>query len=394
MFCTMVIMQRKVKQLHTLGLCIVFIFSMVAHSHTANAQPIEKQQRLAVFTPTTEGNTYWPEVHKIMKAAAEDLGIQIYFYEFDVGDRFSKKERGVEILNQEPIPDAAIFSVAFGQAKPLVEAADELNIPFFIQGPLFPDELEELGDIPRKKIENWIGYFHQDEVEKGYLLGKALIEEAIRHERFAADGTVHVAGVGGDTSWFGSNLREEGLRKAIAETPMAQLMQTVPTRWTPSEGRDMTWRLLQRYPEVSVVWAASDQLALGVVEALGAIGHTPGETIFTGGLDLSMVGLAAIQTGELTATAASSMLMYAEIVVYLYDYLQGIDFADEKGTKIKTKVYLTDAATADSFIKLQQMYLHLDFTDFSRYHNKSLSHYDFSLRRVQKYAEARKGATQ
>jgi hypothetical protein len=325
-----------------------------------------------------------------MEAAAEDLGMQISFHEFDVGDRFTKKVRGVQILNREPTPDAAIFSVAFGQAKPLVEAADELDIPFFIQGPLFPNELEALGGMPRKKIRNWIGYFHQEEVEKGYLIGRSLIKEAIHHERFAADGTVHVVGVGGDPSWFGSSLREEGLRKAVAEYPKAQLMQTVPTRWTPSEGREMTLRLLQRYPEVSVVWAASDQLALGVVEALQAIGHTPGETAFTGGLDLSMVGLEAIQNGVLTATAASTMLIYAEIVVYLYDYLQGIDFADERGTKIKTKVYLADHSTADSFIKLQHKYLHLDFTDFSKYHNKNLTHYDFTLQRIQEYAAAQK----
>ncbi|MCF7915134.1 MAG: ABC transporter substrate-binding protein [Spirochaetaceae bacterium] len=390
----MLILLRRTIQLHTLGLCIFLIFSVIAHSQTGNDQAIEKQQRLAVFTPTTEGNTYWPEVHNIMKAAAEDLGIQISFHEFDVGDRFTKKERGVQILNRKPTPDAAIFSVAFGQAKPLVEAADELDIPFFIQGPLFPNELEALGDMPRKKIKNWIGYFHQDEVEKGYLLGRALIEEAIRHERFAADGTVQVAGVGGDPSWFGSNLREEGLRRAVAEYPKAQLMQTVPTRWTPSEGREMTLRLLERYPELSVVWAASDQLALGVVEALQTIGHTPEEEAFTGGLDLSMVGLEAIQNGVLTATAASTMLIYAEIVVYLYDYLQGIDFAVERGAKIKTKVYLADHSTANFFIELQQMYLHLDFTDFSKYHNKNLTHYDFTLQKIQEIADEQEGAKQ
>jgi len=80
----------------------------------------------------------------VLKAVAEDLRIHIAFHPFDVGDRFAKSIEGVRILKSEPKPDAAILSVAFGQARPLLETAEAMGMPVFIQGPLFPSEPPEI----------------------------------------------------------------------------------------------------------------------------------------------------------------------------------------------------------------------------------------------------------
>jgi ABC-type sugar transport system substrate-binding protein len=320
--------------------------------------------RVAVFTPTTEGNTYWPEVHAVMRGAAASLQLEVTFHEFDVSDRFAKAEEGVQILRTDPVPDAAIFSVAFGQAEPLMNAAEALGIPFFLNGPLFPEELATLGGSPRREYQNWIGYFHEDEEEKGYLLARELIAAARAIGRVASDGTVQVVGVGGDATWHGSVLREAGLRRAVAEDPAARLLQTVPTRWTPEEGREMTTRLLARYPEVTVVWAASDQLALGAAEGLRSLGMEPGQAAFTGGLDLSLVGLEAVRDGTLTATVAATALIWAEILVCLHHYLQGEDFADRFGTEIHFPPEIATYATAEDNIRLRAQYEAIDYTEF------------------------------
>ncbi|NGX15006.1 hypothetical protein [Wenzhouxiangella sp. XN24] len=55
--------------------------------------------RIAVFTPTTANNTYWPEVHSILRA------------------------------------DAAFFSVEFGEAVQVMDAAELSAIPFCLNGP-------------------------------------------------------------------------------------------------------------------------------------------------------------------------------------------------------------------------------------------------------------------
>lgn len=133
---------------------------------------------IAVFTPTSEGNTYWPEVHRVMSDAQAALNVVLTIHEFDVGDRFDKVDQGIRILRTEPVPDGAIFSVAYGQAEPLMDTAEELGIPFFLHGPLFPEELTSMGGGPRRTYAHWIGYFHEDEEEKGYLLARELISAA------------------------------------------------------------------------------------------------------------------------------------------------------------------------------------------------------------------------
>lgn len=273
-------------------------------------------------------------------------------------------------MRAEPKPDAAIFSVAFGQAVSLLEVAEERGIPFFLNGPLFPEELATLGGAPRRDYRTWIGYFIQDEEEKGYLLARKLIAAARAAGRVAPDGAVQVVGIGGDATWYGSALREAGLRRAVAEDPMAHLLQTVPTRWTPAEGREMTTRLLARYPEVTVVWAASDQLALGAAEGLRSRGLEPDRTGFTGGLDLSLVGLEAVRDGTLTATVAATTLIWAEVLVCLHHYLQSADIDDRPGVEISFPPEVATKTTAEEFIGLRGQYETIDFSELEPCRNQ------------------------
>jgi ABC-type sugar transport system substrate-binding protein len=361
-------------------LTLVLLILLFGIQSTAIAQ----KKRIVFFHPTSENNTYWPQVVKVLRAVAEDLDFVIIPYAFDVGDRFAREFKGVQILKKMPKPDAAIFCVSYGNTEPLLQAVETLDIPVFIQGPLFPSELPDVGYSPRKKFKKWIGYFYQDETEKGYILGKTLLTAAREANAFAKDSNIHVVGVGGDSTWFGSQLRKDGLVRAVDEDPEAKLLQVVSTKWTPVEGKKKATLLLKRYPEVSVVWAASDQLGLGASEAIEDSGRILGKTGFVGGLDLSMLGLQSVKKQRLVATVASSMLAYAEIAVYLHDYIHGIDFANDVGTEISTKIYTGTKASADLHLLLSDSYDTVDFKKLSKVYNKKIIKYDFSLEHLPK----------
>jgi ABC-type sugar transport system substrate-binding protein len=366
---------------HVRPLVVLLAVVMLYCVAPLEADPAGGAVRVAVFTPTSEGNTYWPEVQRVMRAAAADLAMDIAFYEFDVSDRFAKSDEGVRILRTPPLPDAAIFSVAYGQAAALMDAAEQLGIPFFLHGPLFPAELEALGGGPRRRYRQWIGYFHEDEVEKGYLLARELIAAA-RASAAAADPAsaaasapasappapseptgasagvatsssrpLRVVGISGDGTWYGTALREAGLRRAVAEDPTVELLQIVPTRWTEREGREMTARLLSRYGDIDVVWCASDQLAIGAAEALADRDGDAPRGSFTGGLDLSPVGLEAVRAGTLIATVAAPFEMWAEVLGYLRGYLDGDDFADRLGTEVLFSPVVATAETAEDHLR-------------------------------------------
>lgn len=353
---------------HFFFLLLFFLMSLMS---------LHCEMRIVIFTPTSENNTYWPQVFRILESAADDLGIILEKYEFDVQNRFTKQVDGVALLNEMDKPDAAIFSVAFGQARPLAMAAEELGIPFFIQGPLFPSELPEIGESPRNEIKNWIGYFYQNEEEKGYILGKELIDMAIERNMHDSKGFINIIGIGGDLTWFGSELRSNGLKKAVAEYSEVQLYQIVPTQWTQEESRAKSALLLNRYSDISIIWTASDQLAIGASEALEE--SELDINALTGGLDLSLTGLNSVQNGEITATVSSTLFSYAEILIYIYDYLKGVDFIDDPGIEIQTELYTATSNNVNVYLDLYSDIDSIDFSLFSKVYNEDLENYDFSL---------------
>lgn len=357
--------QRHLLRATLLLLVLTFSSASASGEETADSQRLS----IVVFTPTTENNTYWPEVHSIMRAAASDLDINLQIHEFDVADRFMMIPSGLNLLTTHPLPDAAVFSVEFGQTLPLITAAEQSGVPFFINGPLFPEELSELGDKPGQEYQHWIGYFLEDEETKGYLLGQQLIAAARKADHQNTGITIQIAGINGARSWYGSILREAGLRRAIGEHSNVELLQMVYTRWTPEEGQRMANQLLARYPEISAIWAASDELALGAAKAIRNHPTNGDKHVFTGGLDLSGAGLNAVSEGKLLATIASTELIWAQVIVDLYDHLNG--FAVQNDSLLLFSPIVADKDTAEKIKTAIADFKAIDFRMFSRFHHGS-----------------------
>lgn len=354
--------------------------------------PTPARPRIAFFAPNSEGNTYWPQVFRIMEACAQSLGFVFQPYSFGVENRFARLHDALQVLGKAPRPDAVIASVVIGQSKALLEAAQTLGIPVFILGPLFPAELPTIGGAPRRTYKNWPALFSWAEEQKGYELGKVLLQAAHQQSAYADDGRVHVVGLGGDQSWFGSGLRQAGLKRAVAQDPKAVLKQVVPTFWSQEEGRQLATRLLHRFPQASVVWAASDQLGAGAAQALVQAGRVPGKTGFTGGLDLSDLGLELVMREQFVATAASTLLSFAQVAILVYDYLHGLDFADELGSEIVFPTLVATRDNARQHTELGKCVPSLDFKSFSKVHNTRMARYDFSFDAFRKAAKACAGA--
>ena len=356
-------------------------------SASAVAAP-KPRPRIAFFTPNSEGNTYWPQVFRIMGLVAQSLGFEFVPYSFGVQNRFTRLRDSLQTLSAQPRPDAVIASVVIGQSKGILEAAQSMGIPVFILGPLFPAELPMIGGAPRRLYKNWPALFNWAEEQKGHALAKVLLQAAQRQGAIADDGRIHVVGLGGDPSWFGSGLRQAGLKRAVDEHPHAVLKQVVPTHWTQHEGQRFTAKLLARFPQASVFWAASDQLGSGAAQALTAAGKVPGKAAFTGGLDLSGLGLDLVAQGQFVATAASPLLSYAQVAILVYDYLQGRDFEAELGSEIEFPTAVATRDNAEQHLRLGQCAHRIDFKAFSKVHNHQLARYDFSFEAFREAAGA------
>lgn len=352
---------------------------------TARAAP-KVRPRIVLLTPNAEGNTYWPQVFRIIERVSQTLDFEFAPYSFGVVDRYARRSAALRILATEPRPNAVIVPPVFGHSAALLEAAEALGIPMFLLGPLFPSELPGIGESPRKKYKSWAALFNQAEEEMGYALGKALLEAAEQQQAFTSDGAIQVIGVGGNPRWFGSDLRQSGLMRAVRGHPRAAFKQVVPTQWTQEEGRQLTAKLLKRYPQARVVWAASDQLGAGAAQALTEQGLTLGKNAFTGGLDLSALGLNLVREGKFVATAASTLLSYAQVAVLAYDHLHGFDVAERVGSTLEFPTLVATKANVDMHLRLSGCVQSIDFRNFSRVYRPTLGRFDFTLDAYRKAA--------
>ena len=106
----------------------------------------------------------------------------------------------------------------------------------------------------------------------------------------AKDNNVHVFGFGGHDYSTASMLRSAGFDEYISMAGGVTLHETVYAHWRIDLAEKMTAELYDKYPGTSVIWAASDGMSIGAINAMKSLGKISGKDYFTGGIDWSEVG--------------------------------------------------------------------------------------------------------
>lgn len=78
-----------------------------------------------------------------------------------------------------------------------------------------------------------------------------------------------------------------------------------------AQGRSVTADALQANPDISIIFAANDDMALGATEAVKAAGLDPADMTIVG-VDGTGDAVASIQNGEMTATIAQNAFQMGE----------------------------------------------------------------------------------
>lgn len=350
-----------------------------ADSAVRSIVPIPK---IAFFNPSSPGNTYWPQVFAIIEEVGQDLGFEFLHYDLGVKDRYALEDAIRKVLASNIQLDAVMASTTVNGARRILDSNMTKDAVLLFEGPLFPFEMKALDSNAKKNYPNWLGFFQQNESEKGYQLARHLIEKARAKKAFASDGKIHVLGVSGATWWYGSSLREAGLKRAIKEASDVVLDQVVSVDWSTERAFSISKRMLERFPQASVIWAASDQMGVGAADALEKAGRKLGVNAFTGGLDFSDVGMEQIRRGRFEASAGSPPSYYAKIAVYVYDALMGAYPKDSPPPSLTPEVYLATSENVASFSLAAKVVSEIDFKEFSMRYHPELKKYDFSWQRL------------
>lgn len=151
-------------------------------------------------------------------------------------------------------------------------------------------------DLSPLDYDKWISHITYDGTDSGYQIANAMIDEM--------GGKGKVIALQGILSTAAAKDRFAGLEKALGENADVKLLDQQEAGFDRTKAFDITKTLLAKYgDEVTGIWAANDDMALGAIQALAAA-KLDGKVAVVG-IDAVPEAVAAVGSGKMTATVSS-----------------------------------------------------------------------------------------
>ena len=345
----------------------------------AIAFPCWAQSRpLRITYISSNAPAFWQKTRVFAQEVAGDLGIELTIVSAE--NRFEKLQAVDNIIASEQKPDYLIFSFPRNAGVAMLEKTDRAGIDTFLVNSEIPQTEKAAAGEPRGKYKHWLGHMYPDDKEVGYSLADFLIGEA--KDLRLNSRPLEMVGVGGPATHLPATLRNAGLRQRVSKDSDVALQRIASTQWLNS-GPAVT-SLFKLYPDLKVVWTASDRLALECIEAASALGKVAGKDFITGGIDWSEEGLQAIKDGSLAISYGGHHMEAGWAIILLYDYSRGLDFIDDIGTTIDTSLMPVSRENITLFNEVfsDGHWKRVDFRRFSKSATPQLEHYQFNVGKV------------
>lgn len=329
------------------------------------------------FNPGAEEDIgVWHLVSKFMKAAADDLSINLEILYAD-RNHLRMYEQVEQVILRNYSPDYIIIVNEKQLGERMLSALQKINSKVIvIHNDITPEQRERIGN-EREKLSNWIGTIVTDEYEAGYREIAQLYQ--------CVDDEPRVIAITGDISTPVSKVRENGLRDFIAESGQGELFQVVYGNWSYADGRDKTLGLLERYDGVNIIWTANDSMGLGAYSAV--VEKNLEDKVAVGGLGGFPDSLSSISENGMKVTVGGHSMIGAWALIMIYDFDNNRDFDDDIGLSYKVN-HLSVIDSGEKAAQFKDLVLdnpdQIDFTVFSKTLNSKIEAYDFTFDQVVK----------
>jgi hypothetical protein len=336
------------------------------------------------ISPDARGNPYWDFVSNTMRKAAQDFGMQLtilHSSRHDVHD-FSLLINQINNLDK---PDFLIYVYQYKLGKKLLEYGEQHQIKsFVINTNIGEDQRQQIGR-PTEKYKNWIGHSYANLSDISLQLSKKAYDLAKPLTQLKEDKQVYGIVLSGSRDSDLAFQWNHGTNQAERELDGFRIEQTVYTSFNPDIGYDKAKKLLQRYPDVSVIMSIDENVALAAIKAAEELGRKPGEDIFIAGSASLMATFDMAEQKKLLASYALSIWFGVHAIVYLHDYNSNqYDQAKEFSYNFADTDMLTSQIPTYRKIIAKNTWQHIDYRRFSLAFSPHLHNYDFSLHAFEK----------
>lgn len=256
------------------------------------------RQRIALVMKTAN-NPFFIEMQKGAEEAAKRLNVDLVVQAAEREVDVEKQMQIVENLIQTRVAALCVTPSGSREIVPAIDKANKANIPVVIVDTRVDAKaLSESGG----KVATFIG---SDNYEGGKIAGEFLAK------KLGGKGKVAVLeGIPGHET---GDSRLRGFRDALKATPGVEIVASQTANWERDQGFNVFQNILQSHPDVQAVFACSDLMALGAVEAIAAAKKTGQITVV--GFDATSEARDAINKNSMDASVAQSPAQMGALAV-------------------------------------------------------------------------------
>lgn len=247
--------------------------------------------RIAYMPPATEF-PYYMAIGEGIKAKAPELGVETFMLAPTSGSDIAGQMGMLQDVLTQGVNAIILSTHDEGAAAPLVKQAVDQGIPVIIVNsdiPNFPTPVHGVVGYSQRKGTTYLGNF-----AAGMVGGEAKV------------------GVLEGLPGYHSTERIGGFLDAFAQFPQMEIVATLPTEWNVDTGNTAMTDMIQAHPEINVVVAANDYIAIGAAKAAQAAGRSD---ILIFGNDGDTTGLEDIEAGAWTATVNTTPFVMGEVAL-------------------------------------------------------------------------------
>ncbi|MDI9245313.1 ABC transporter substrate-binding protein [Marinobacter sp. CHS3-4] len=345
----------------------VLLLSILSYPLSLNA---EQAAPVDVVFLSPDDSRFWQMTGGFMQAVAEDLDVNLTIYTDISENRFSYRDLLKKVLQSGELPDYVLLMCKEKVTYDMLEMIGEAGVKAFTFNTDVPDDELRLTGMPREKMAHWIGHLSPDNHSAGLNLADRL------YERFKDEhGTSpsKMVGLSGSRDSSASIDRNRGFNAMLAVHPSLE-GQLLFANWSETEAVAKTIRLFERYPELDLIWSASDGMALGAITAAEQKGRVPGEDVLIGGVDWETRALDEIENGRLELSLGRHFMGGGLALLLIRDYHSGYDFNREPPATLSYQFVEANRDNLESIRNIldRAQWAQTDFRKFSRQFNEAL----------------------
>jgi ribose transport system substrate-binding protein len=261
----------------------------------------------------TLNNPFFIDMQKGAEEQAKKEGVELVVQSADREVDVERQMQIIENLIERKVSALCITPSGSREIVPVIVKANEAGIPVLI---IDTRADQKALDAAGGKIATFIG---SDNYDGGKIAGAFVVE------KLGGNGNVAILeGIPGHET---GDARLRGFREALAKAPGVRIVASQPANWERDQGFNVFQNILQAHPEVNAVFACSDLMALGAVEAIASAGKT-GKIVVVG-FDALPEARDDIKKGVMAATVAQfPQKMGATAVEYAAKLLRGEKIPD------------------------------------------------------------------